>query len=112
MADSYMAIAEIANDESMKERMYACVTQQAHIGNAPSIANDPRNTPFTWAALNWVDQNRYLWASSPEWGAAWDSALAGHPDDSTYQPGKDASVITDAQILATVQSFLAPPSET
>jgi hypothetical protein len=52
-----------------------------------------------------VDVNRYLWASSPGWGAAWDSALASHPDDDAYQPGRDPSVITDGMLLSTVQAL-------
>jgi hypothetical protein len=105
--DSYLSISTIANDEHMTERMRACATQQVALGNAPDIANDPINRPDTWAAISWVQTNRYLWASSPGWGAAWDSALASHPDDATYEPGKDPAVITDAQILSTVQTLTA-----
>jgi hypothetical protein len=93
--DSYLSIAGIANDEYMRERMRAAATQQAHLGNAPLIREPVR----------WVTDNQYVWASSPGWGAAWDSALAGHPDDPDYEPGKDPAVITDGQILATVQSL-------
>ena len=103
--DSYLSISTIANDEWMTERMRACATQQVSLGNAPEIANDPINQPDTWAAINWVDQNRYLWASSPGWGAAWDYAVAAHPDDDTYQPGRDPAVITDAMLLSAVQEL-------
>lgn len=107
MSDAYLAISEIANDQFMTERMYACATQQANLGNAPKITNAYFGQSVTTAAISWVDQNKYLWAASPDWGAAWDSALAGHPNDATYEPGKDPAVITDAQILATVQSLTA-----
>jgi hypothetical protein len=102
--DSYLSIAAIANDEFMKERMNACTTQQLQLGNAPLIALDPVNQG-AFAALNWVENNRYVWAASPGWGAAWDSALAAD----NPEPGKDPAVITDAMILSTVQSLTAPP---
>jgi hypothetical protein len=98
MADAYLAISEIATDDNMVERLRASATQQSHLGNVN--ITDP---------LTWVDLNRYVWASSPDWGAAWDSALAGHPDDPDYEPGKDPAVITDGMILATVQTLGAPP---
>lgn len=96
MADAYLAISEIANDTFMVQRMYAATTQQEHLG-------DFNGGPYN--AVTWVDYNRYLWASSPGWGAAWDSALAAHPDDPDYEPGKDPAVITDGMILATVQEL-------
>jgi hypothetical protein len=96
MADSYLSISEIATDQWMRERMLAASTQQSYLGNAPLI----QPTVFQW-----VDNNRYVWASAPGWGAAWDSALAGHPDDPAYEPGRDPAVITDGMILATVQQL-------
>lgn len=105
MSDSYLAISIIANNEHMKERIRACATQQAHLGNAPAIIRDPFNWPVTWAAINWVDQNRYLWAASPGWGEKWASALVSHEADPDYEPGNDEAVITDADILATVQAL-------
>jgi hypothetical protein len=111
MADSYLSISAIANDENMNERLRAAATQQTHLGNAPVIADDPVNTVDTWAAISWVEQNRYLWASSPGWGAAWDSALAAHPPETEpdYEPGRDPGVITDGMILTTVQALAASP---
>lgn len=98
MADAYLAISEIATDEFMRERLRAAATQQSHLGTA-SLITDP---------LTWVDLNRYVWASSPTWGEKWDYALAAHPDEPGYAPGKDAAVITDADILATVQALGQP----
>lgn len=103
--DSYLAIAAIANDEFMLERMKACATQQVHLGNAPLIANDPINRDDVWSAQSWVDTKRYLWAASPGWGEAWEYALNTHGDDPDYKPGKDEGVITDGMILATVQAL-------
>lgn len=101
MPDSFLAISEIANDQWMTERMNAAATQQAHLGNAPAVLSvgvpgDP---------LLWVSVNRYVWASSPSWGEKWDYANASHPDDPDYEPGKDPAVITDADILSTVQAL-------
>lgn len=106
MTDSYLSIAAIANDEFMRERMTACVTQQQHLG---SINIDLPNTAVPYNAQAWVEFNSYLWASSPDWGAAWDSALASGNEE----PGKDPAVITDGQILSTVQALLgaSEPSE-
>jgi len=96
MADSYVAISQIANDYWMRERLNACATQQVHLGNTPGI---------TEPIEAWVTDKRYIWASSPGWGEKWDYAHAAHPDDPNYEPGKDASVITDADVLATVQQL-------
>ena len=100
MSDAYLAISEIANNKTMNERMRAAVVQQVHLGNAP-LVSDP---------IRWVGDNMYLWASSPGWGAAWDSALAAHPDDPTFDPGADPAVITDSMILSTVQELTRPPA--
>jgi hypothetical protein len=98
MSDSYMAISMVANDLYMRERVTAAATQQAHLGNAPAIT-DPQV---------WVAENRYVWASSPSWGAKWDYARQTHWDDPDYQPGRDPGVITDADILSTVQELGNP----
>ena len=95
MADSYLAIAEIANDVWMQQRVTACATQQAHLGSV-DLGTD---------ASLWVMEERYLWASSPSWGEKWDYANAAHPDDPDYLPGKDSAVVTDADILTTIQTL-------
>jgi hypothetical protein len=99
MADSYLSIADIATDANMVERLRAAATQQAYL-DAVKIT-DP---------LTWVDLNRYVWAASPGWGAAWDSALAAHPPatEPDYEPGRDPGVITDGMILSTVQALGTP----
>ena len=106
MADSYLSISEIANDQFMVERMNAATTQQWHLATI-DLGIDGNNASNV---LQLVKDSRYLWASSPGWGAAWDSALAGHPDDDTYEPGKDPAVITDGMILATVQALWPVPA--
>jgi hypothetical protein len=107
MTDTYLAIAAVANDQFMQERMIACVVQQAHLGNAPVVSGDHINTPLTMAATTWVQRNNYLWACSPSWGDKWAYALAAHPDEPDYEPGKDEAVITDGDILAAVQALTA-----
>ena len=91
MADSYLSIASAADSYSMQRRVAACAAQQ----NAPG-------DPYTWTV-----EHKYQWAAAPGWGAAWDSALASHPDDPDYDPGADPAVITDPMILAQVQAMLA-----
>jgi hypothetical protein len=102
MADSYLSIAAIAGDEYMTERLNACTTQQHYLGTI-DLGDSWGSSPG--APLSWVVNNRYVWASSPGWGAAWESALAGDPD---AEPGKDPAVITDDMILAAVQTLAAP----
>ncbi len=97
MADSFRAISDIARDFWMTERMRACTTQQQHLGSV--TMDDP---------IAWVEANRYVWASSPGWGEKWDYAVATHPDQPEYAPGRDEGVITDADILATVQELGNP----
>lgn len=98
MSDSYMAISEIAKDDNMTQRMYAAVTQQQSLGSI-HINLTSSTAPFN--AQEWVDRYRYVWAASPGWGAAWESAEAGGNQD----PGKDPAVITDQMILSTVQEL-------
>lgn len=93
MADAYLAISQIATDQFMNDRVRACAAQQ----QVPD--------PATWTLAN-----QYTWAASPSWGEKWEYALAAHPDDGdpdtpAYEPGADPAVITDADILATVQAL-------
>jgi hypothetical protein len=107
MADSYLAISEIASDQRMTERLNAAATQQEHLG---AVDFHYANTAAPYSAQVWVHDYRYVWASSPGWGAAWDSALAAHPPatEPDYEPGRDPGVITDGMILSTVQALGTP----
>jgi len=104
--DTYLSISQIANDEFMTQRLNAATTQQWHLGTIDLGQNG--NNSFN--VLQWVTDNRYLWASSPGWGAAWDYSLAAPPPETEpdYEPGKDPGVITDGMILSTVQALGAP----
>lgn len=95
MSDAYLTIAEIAADQHMTDRVTACAAQQKLQG-----------APIEYAP-HWAVEQRYAWASSPTWGEKWDYARLTHEDAPDYEPGTDPAVITDADILATVQS-LAP----
>jgi hypothetical protein len=86
MSDSYGSIADAADSGSLQRRVTACAAQQGVEGD-----------PWSWA---W--DNRYEWAASPGWGAAWDSAVASENPD----PGADPAVITDQMILSQVQGML------
>jgi hypothetical protein len=107
MADSYLSIAAIAGDQHMTERMNAATTQQWYLGNV-KLGQDGNN-PFN--VLQWVTDHRYVWAASPGWAEAWDYAVASHPDEPDYEPGRDPAVITDGMILSTVQHLGGTPSE-
>jgi hypothetical protein len=110
MTDPYLAVAAIANDESMRERLNACATQQVVLGNAPLIIQESPNQTEAWAALAWVEANKYVWASSPSWGEKWQYSLDSNTEPD-YEPGKDIAVITDEDILATVQHLTNPSVE-
>ena len=80
----YLTVATIAADQTMRQRVAACAAQEGE--TAPE---------------NWAYTNAYLWAASPGWDDAWESAVAaGNP-----APGADPAVITDPQILAAVQQL-------
>jgi hypothetical protein len=104
MTDSYLAIANIADDPAMNKRMNAAVAQQVQLGN---LKLDQLGNAYNMAA--WVTDRRYVWASSPGWGEKWDYAVLSHENNPDYQPGEDPAVITDGDILSAVQA-LSPSS--
>lgn len=85
---SYLTQSLIAANGWMANRIAQCATEQGIEG-----------------ADTWTAQNRRDWAAAPGWGDAWASALASHPDDETYDPGRDEAVITDQMILSQVQAM-------
>ena len=87
MSDSYLAISTLAADAAFRARAAACAATQEGVA-------DPKQ---------WVNANALFLAASPGFGAAWDSAVEGGVEN----PGADAAVITDAQILSAVQALLA-----
>lgn len=101
---SYLTQDQIASSATMQHRVAQCASSEG-VGTAPEPAD-----PFTGAPVDpdrWTLERRRQWASAPDWDDAWEYALAGHSDEPDYDPGADAAVITDAQILSQVQSMLA-----
>lgn len=90
---SYLDQSEIANNAAMHERV------------AQAAAEEGIADPDTWTR-----DRRRVYAAAPGWDDAWASAHASHPPPpppdytSPYDPGMDAGVITDAMILAWVQT--------
>jgi len=87
---SYFTQAIIADDPYMRLRVSAAAAQQ---GVAETAGLDPDMWTLEW---------RKVWASSPGWDAAWESAQAGN----VQTPGMDPGVITDGMILSQVQVMM------
>ena len=85
---SYLTQSVISANAAMFNRVAQCA------------ATEGTANPNTWTA-----ENARGWAASPGWDAAWESALASHPDEPEYDPGADEAAITDAMILSQVQSM-------
>lgn len=92
---SYATVATMRQDPWIRDRVAACVATEG-------IAVRPEEWPIVHA---------WGLAVQPGWSAAWESALAAHPDDPDYQPGRDESVITDGMILSAVQLINAGEAE-
>lgn len=91
---TYRTVADMADSTSLARREHAATAKEGI---------DPPEV--------WVFQRRWKLAAQPGWDAAWDSALAGHPDDGDpltppYDPGDDPGVITDGMILSAVQGLI------
>ena len=86
---TYQTVADMVDSLSLMRRELAAIAKEGI---------DPPD--------NWQYVHRWKLASSPGWDAAWDSALAGHPDDPEYDPGTDEGVITDGMILSSVQFLI------
>jgi hypothetical protein len=88
---SYLTQSTIADDPWMALRVAACAAQQGctDVGIDPDL---------------WAREWRRVWSASPGWDAQWESALARPDNAPGYQPGMDAAVISDGQILSQVQS--------
>ena len=86
---SYLTVTTIRQDPWIRDRVAAC----AAVEELPGRPEE------------WFITHAWELAAQPGWAAAWEYALAAHPDDPDYLPGKDEAVITDAMILAAVQSI-------
>ena len=84
---AYFDVATLSSDNDFILRCTAGYSIQAGV--------DPNNSPL------WADQNRWALASTPGFGDAYAAAiLNGVPN-----PGRDPSVISDAQINASIQAI-------
>lgn len=93
---SYLTISTIRQDPWIRDRVAACVAVE-------KLSDQP---------VQWAVDHAWKMAAQPGWAAAWESALAAHPDgDPDYHPGADGAVITDGMILAAVQLLAAPLAE-
>jgi hypothetical protein len=87
----YLTQSIIADDPYMRLRVASCAAQQG----VTDVGIDPDE---------WTRQWRRVWASSPGWDTAWESAKVANPP--VQEPGADTGVITDGMILSQVQSMM------
>jgi hypothetical protein len=97
---TYLTQDAIASNVAMQHRVAQCAAGEG-VGNS----NDPV-TGMGYDPDRWTLERRRYWSASPGWDASWEYALNVHSADAEYDPGPDAAVITDQQILAQVQSML------
>jgi hypothetical protein len=90
---SYLTQNAIATNLAMHNRVAQCAATEGF--------TDPDG---------WATRNSRTWAASPGWDAAFESAMAAHPDDPEYDPGRDEAVVTDQMILSAVQVIGENPS--
>jgi hypothetical protein len=84
---AYYDVALLSGDADFLYRVTA-----AYATDHLEIANE---------AASWAEQHRWNLAAQPGFGDAYASAIAGGVPD----PGRDPSVISDAQILSAVQAI-------
>ncbi|WNM65428.1 hypothetical protein SEA_PHONEGINGI_24 [Microbacterium phage Phonegingi] len=86
---TYGTVAVIRRDYELSNRVAACVAVEG-------LSKQPEQ---------WAAEHAWEIAAQPGWAANWESALVSHESDPEYQPGRAEDVITDAMILAAVQSI-------
>lgn len=84
---AYWDVASLTQDGDFHQRVAACYSTEAPGQGDPG---------------SWASEHAWQIAASPGFGDAYASAVAGGVE----RPGKDPSVISDAQILAAVQPLL------
>jgi hypothetical protein len=89
---AYYDLAQLADDDDFKDRIGAAAQTEGRIG------------PGSGAVEQWVADHRWELAASPGFADAYASAIAGYVPN----PGRDPSVISDAQILSAVQAIPVP----
>ena len=89
MIMAYADVAALTGDYDFTLRTQAC------------YATEPGSDPSGTKPAEWTAAHIWQMASQPGFGDAYASALASGVE----RPGNDPSVISDAQILAAVQSI-------
>ena len=87
----YYATYLITVDSDLRVRVTACARQESEAIGA--VIEDPDK---------WAGDTRWDWATTPGWAAKVQSAL----DASIENWGRDPAVITDGDILATIQPMV------
>ncbi len=90
---AYADIAALQQDTDFAWRVQAAYAVE-------SLSDAAAQDPATWQSMHSWDM-----AAQPGFGDAYASAVAGSVPD----PGKDPSVISDAQILSAIQSLIPQP---
>ena len=85
---AYWDVSQLAIDQDFSQRTIAAVAQEDWDGVNP---------------VTWQYDNRWGMAGTPGFGDAYASAVAGGVEF----PGRDASVISDGQILSAIQALHA-----
>lgn len=85
---SYQSVVEMAGSTSLMQRLVA------------AAAGEGQEEP-----LAWVQRNIWKLASSPGWADSWDYAKQTDTPDNNPDTGARPGVISDAAILASVQSL-------
>jgi hypothetical protein len=98
---AYYDVAQLSRDTAFLDRCAACfATEETENIGKPEWVDPPL----------WATQHGWAMASAPGFGDAYAYAIASGNEN----PGKDPSVITDAQILSAVQYIMTaenPPPE-
>ena len=98
MPDTLNAIAKLAADPQMTQRVAAAIAQEHEYGTPTPPPEEAEGT--AWA-------KRYAWAATPTWAEKYQYAI----DTGVENPGTDPGVIPDADISAWVQSEWPAPTE-
>jgi hypothetical protein len=85
---SYSAQAILSGDGDFWNRVAACSAVEVPMTHSPTV---------------WATEHIWRIAAAPGFADAYEYALANNVE----RPGNDPAVITDAQILATVQQLVA-----
>jgi hypothetical protein len=81
---------------------------------AACYAGEQTSGPAPQDPDRWAYERRRYWSAAPDWDDAWEYSLNSNPPPDPlpdnyvpYDPGANEAVITDAQILAQIQSMLS-----